>query len=140
MGLRDWLAGRKPEERRTIIPQGPAPTGVNPIDLMEDAIRRCREEGGDGWVTFKVAGENRPERIVEVAGDHLNTCLEEVDVPALLRAVGLTALADSAAAGSTGIWTFPGASPAELAAAADAVFRLHYGMGEAYTVRADVQS
>lgn len=140
MGFRDWLAGRKTGDRHAATPSRPASPGAAPIDVMEEAIRHCREQGGDGWVTFKVVGEDRRERILEVAGDHVNTCLEEVDVPALLRVVGLTELADTAVAGNSGIWTFRAASPAELAAAADAVFRLHYRMGEAYTVRADVQS
>jgi len=99
----------------------------------------ARDGGGD-WVT------------VQVRGDSINTLSEPIDLPAVLQAAGLEALAAKARPADMAeqrraqahdpqwmerpvegtLFSLPGATTAELAETVHAIFRQHFGFSRMY--------
>ncbi len=107
-----------------------------------DAIERSLVElarVGDGWWCTIEAGDDK--RAVQVAADQVNTLQEAVDLPALSREMGLSALGDAmVATGDPTLHRLPTASPGEVAALVHAVFTKHYGLEDPYPVRCLLES
>lgn len=95
----------------------------------------------DTWLTL--IGESRvgTEVTIQVADDSINFLTTEVDLPAFLESLGLTALATTAGTSNRDrvghehdrtLWALDGATPDELVVVVDALFAQHFGLGADY--------
>jgi hypothetical protein len=108
--------------------------------MYEHLLTELRDNWHEGgWATFEVERKGAEPIIVQAGADGVvNACVDEVDLPALLRDVGLDALAALTVPTEPpdrSLWTIPNAAPAELAQAVHAVFARHHALGDAYRVR-----
>jgi hypothetical protein len=146
MGIRDWFA-KKPSASPSSRGEGAAPSAEfpTPLSLIRAMLERYPAVGEDGdWITFVGKADGR-EAIVEVSGESINLCKTSVDLPAVLRQVGLAGLAEAARAGGRKnedrtMWELSKAAPEELAAAIHAAFSRGLGLGETYSLTAEHQS
>ena len=139
MGIRDWLGSRSNKRAVAAGPSDEHPTALSAIGAL---MRAHVEAGDDGmWTTLTGAG-NGKKALIEVAGEDINFCTLEVDLPALLRQSDLAAMAEGAHAGGRkhddkSLWTIPGATPEQLALIIDAAFAGPCGLGPAYSVEGE---
>jgi len=108
--------------------------------LYEHLLSELRDNWhAGGWAHLQAERDGAEPLVVQVGADGVvNACLEQVDLPALLRGVGLDAVADLAAPTDPpdrSLWTIPNAAPAELAQAVHAIFAVHHALGDEYRVR-----
>lgn len=116
----------------------PSPEHPHQVDAIASLIARLDE---DQWATFEARNPPGESVVIEVAGPPaygINTCTEEIDLPAIARAIGLTAVADAITPGGERddrtMHTAPGASAAELAELVNAIFRHHHRLPPEYVV------
>lgn len=135
-----WLDRLRESFRPRTFPPVRSPTATYPtqVDLFEHVIdEMLRNWHTDGWAHFQV--DDPDEIVVQVAPPStLNTCDQSVDVPHVLREMGLTALADLAAPcdeDDRTLWSLPHATPAEIAQAVHAVFLHHHDLASHYEVK-----
>lgn len=84
---------------------------------------------------------DRKKLVIQVAGDTVNTRLEPVGLPRVLRAAALHDLIDRLQPSDTeGLTEVRGAGPHELAQVVDAVFRHHFGLPTRYEATARVEA
>ncbi len=136
MGIRDWFGAKGKGGVRVTGASPEYPTTLAAITSLVDAHAAAGDDGM--WLTLSGRGNGRSATI-ELAGEQLNFCTEEVDLPGLLRSIGCDDLAAAARAGGKkgndrSLWTIAGASSEQLAMAIDVAFARSLGLGEAYTV------
>jgi hypothetical protein len=141
MGWRDWFkpsGGGATESVRG--PSGEYPTALAAVlALIEAHPARGADDGS--WLTFEGSGGGK-KGVIEIAGEQLNFCTEEVELTPVLRSLGFEGLAARArAAGGADrtVWSLPGATAEELASVVDAVFVVVLGLGEGYHVSGERQ-
>jgi len=137
MGLRDWFKSSGKEKARAIGPSPEHPTTLAAIRSLVDVHAQAGDDGM--WLTLNGRGGGRSATI-ELAGEQLNFCTEEVELPVLLRSIGCDDLAAAARAGGKkaddrSLWTVGEASPEQLAMVIDVAFAR--ALGEAYTVEGE---
>lgn len=141
MGLFDFLRrGPAPPGQPGPVGTCPSPEYPEPVQLFEEAITRHHKfHAEQGWASFEVdcSGE---EIFVQVAGVVVNTCLEAVDMTAVLGRAGLASLAGNVEVLDRDLFSFPEATPHELAQVVDAVFRQHYRLAPDHPVTAKVEA
>ena len=134
------LFGRAPrQEARAPSEQFPAATDALAHLLDLHAMTP------DSWITL--IGESRvgTETTIQLAEDSVNLLTTEVDLPAFMESLGLTALADSTRTGGGPrpdftLWTINAATREELIVLADALLAQHFGLGADYTLTGWVES
>ncbi|MFG0283231.1 MAG: hypothetical protein ACF8R7_02315 [Phycisphaerales bacterium JB039] len=141
MGILDRLRsafGRSPLIGRRY--EYPAPGLAGPAAMFAQAIADLWADGSeDIWLTIETipdAGED--VRVVQVAGRHLNTLVDEIDIQTVLTSAGHGALAGKVRRQADALYELGTDDPEEFAAAIDAVFVRHYGLRPGYPVRAVV--
>jgi len=113
-------------------------------DAIAAVLRKLLESGEDGvWATFTASGSGPSARefvIQACPPADVNTCLEPVDVGAILRDLGMSEFASTVEEPSETIYRVPGALPDQLATLIDAVFRTHYGLSPGYQLHGEVEA
>ena len=136
MGFLRRLFQQSPREEARAPSERFATTGDAIAHLLE---HHARDPGS--WLTL--IGESRvgTETTIQVANDSINFLTTEVDLPAFLESLGLTALATTAGAANRervesehdrSLWALDGATPDELVVVVDALFAQHFGLGADY--------
>jgi len=134
-----WLDRLRDALRPRTFPPVTAPSDAYPtqVQMYEDLITELLQNWHEGgWAHLEV--DAAPPIVVQVGAPSLvNTCTEPIDLPGLLRALGLEALAEVThrVDDDPSLHRIDGATPAELAQAVHAVFGMHEGLGESYVVR-----
>lgn len=136
MSWRDWF------KKKRASAKAPSAEYATPLEAIRALLEIHAEAGEDGlWATFE-ARSPVGKAVIEVAGEQLNFCTSEVDLPAILQSLGCAALAAAAKAGGRKgndrtLWTVPGATPEQLATVIDVTFAVVFGLGEAYEVEGE---
>ncbi|MCG3130962.1 MAG: hypothetical protein FLDDKLPJ_01736 [Phycisphaerae bacterium] len=141
MSLFDFLKrGPAPPGKPGRVGTCPSPEYPDPARLFEEAITRHHKfHAEQGWASFEADRSGR-KIVVQVAGVVVNTCLEEVDMTAVLERAGLAHRAGSVEVLDKDLFEFPEATPHELARVVDAVFRQHYRLTPDHPVIATVEA
>ena len=123
--------GQKPRFREVSAPRDYR----YPLEAIEAALGELQRVGDGWWCTI-----HNERATVQVAADCVNTLQEQVDLPAVSRAIGLSALADSMPpTRDPTLHRVPTASPGELAALVHGVFTRHFGLEDPYEVRCELE-
>ena len=128
---------KQPPREEASAPSERFPTTAGAISHLVD----LHTSSSDSWITL--VGESRvgTEVTIQVADDSINFLTTEVDLPAFLESLGLTALATTAGTSNRDrvghehdrtLWAIDGATPDELVVVVDALFAQHFGLGADY--------
>ena len=107
-------------------------------DLVAYLVERI---GPEGWATFEVS-ENGQNFVIQVTGESINTCTEEVDLPSIARRIGLCTHAETIDVNSRDktLHHLPHASPRELAEVVHSIFLHHFKLNLAYRLEGWLES
>jgi len=143
-----WLSSLFAPDDRLGRVSFPSDAYAAPVDAISALLNAGFTE--DEWATFDAREPGGEWVTVQVSGTHVNTLAEPVDLPGVLRAAGLEALADAAQPSGAGeqmkaqampeggqpvdrtLHALSDAIAAELAEAVNAIFRHHFGLPETY--------
>lgn len=141
MGLFSFRKGAaSARDRLGLVGTSPSPEYPDPIALFEEAVdRHFKFHMDGGWATFE-AQRDGGAVVVQVVNMAVNTCLEPVNMAAVLERAGLSELAERVEVMDNDLFEIRGAGPHELAQVVDAVFRQHYGLPNGYAVKAEVEA
>ncbi len=136
--LKNALASAAPTK---VEATGPGEQYATAVDAIAAVIEQMTD---DRWATTEVEDRGKT-LIIQVSGDQINTCTEEVDVVAIARKLGLTALAtvlenEARRHGDRTLHHLPDASPREIAEIVNGIFLHHYHAAPNYRVHAWLES
>lgn len=120
--------------------EAPSTDYPTPVDMFERLIAELLANWPiDGWAHIEALVPDDQPIVIQISPpDIVNTCLDSVDLPAILKQVGLDALAGVAAQVNDNdrtLWRLPDATPAELAQVVHALLARHNELGDHYQTR-----
>ncbi len=139
MGIRDWFTKRPQVLGKVRFPSPEYPTATDAITALVEANGQSGDDSS--WVSFHGLNSNQ-NFVIQIQGDQINLCKQEVDIAALLIAQGHLQLSTRVfprgrKQNDQSCWTVSNATPVEIALIVDALFITAFGLGPGYQLTGD---